>query len=183
MKDREIIVIRKKTTNTRLLPFIIACTLAVLAAPAHAKSPSDTADLVGARAAGAETEIQARGYENVKNNIWWNAATGTCVKVRVSNGRYARIDAVKASTCGQRKAASKASVPAAAAGSVGDVPQAALEACMKRADQLQNAKAGASMANGAARSGANWVLTMGTGTYSSKCTVTGAGKVVSIDPM
>jgi hypothetical protein len=39
------------------------------------------------------------------------------------------------------------------------------------------------MASGAARSGANWVLTMGTGTYSSKCMVTGAGKVASICPM
>ncbi|RDJ09421.1 hypothetical protein [Rhizobium grahamii] len=65
----------------------------------------------------------------------------------------------------------------------GNVPQAALSACMQRADEFQNARRGTSVANGAERSGPNWVLTMGTGQYASRCTVSGSGRVVSIDPM
>lgn len=142
--------------------------------PAFASPPQDIADLVGARAAGAESEMQARGYEDIRNNTWWNDATGACVRVHVSNGHYSRIDRLDPADCGQSNAAS---------GSSGDVPQAALNACMRRADEFQNAKSGSSVANGAERSGPNWVLTMGTGSYSSRCTVTGSGKIVSIDPM
>jgi len=54
---------------------------------------------------------------------------------------------------------------------------------MQRADDFQNAPQGTSVVNGAARSGANWVLTMATGQYTSKCTVSGSGRVVSMDPM
>ncbi|WP_442579557.1 hypothetical protein ACSBOB_29375 [Mesorhizobium sp. ASY16-5R] len=149
--------------------------VAMLATPALANAPADIADLVGARAAGAESEIQARGYDNVNNNVWWNGATGTCVKVHVSNGKYSKIDTLKPSDCGQGG-------DAAGGGSSGDVPQAALNACSKRADEYQNAASGTSVVNGAERAGANWLLTMSTGTYTSKCTVTGSGKVVSIDP-
>ncbi|WP_025661511.1 hypothetical protein [Rhizobium sp. IBUN] len=70
---------------------------------AFAKSPSDIADLVGSRAAGAESEMQARGYVDVGgNNTWWNADKKQCVKVRVSQGRYASISQIKASSCGQK---------------------------------------------------------------------------------
>ncbi|WP_149338229.1 hypothetical protein [Neorhizobium sp. P12A] len=70
---------------------------------AFAKSPSDVADLVGARAAGAESEMQARGYVDAGgNNTWWNADRKQCVKVRVSQGRYAAISQLKASSCGQK---------------------------------------------------------------------------------
>ena len=148
--------------------------LTVLAAPAWAKAPADIADLVGARAAGAETEIQARGYDNYRNNIWWNPATRACVRIHVSNGRYASIDTLKPSDCGQASASS--------GGSSGDVPQAALNACMRRADQYQNVATGTSMVSGAQRSGANWVLKMDSGEFKSTCTVTASGKVVSIDP-
>ncbi|MDR6755962.1 hypothetical protein J2Y48_001252 [Mycoplana sp. BE70] len=65
----------------------------------------------------------------------------------------------------------------------GEVPQAALDACMRGADEFQDATPGTSVANGAECSGPNWVLTMGTGAYTSKCTVTGSGKIVSMDPV
>ncbi|MBW9118401.1 hypothetical protein JNB88_32915 [Rhizobium cauense] len=181
----------------------MALFLVGLSVPAFAKSPADIADLVGARAAGAESEIQARGYDNVKNNIWWNAATGTCVRVRVSNGRYSAIDTLQPSACGKKSGsaasgscppdvseADRYKYPACqgsgsgnAAAASGNVPQAALSACMRRADDFQNARQGTSVVNGAARSGANWVLTMATGQYTSKCTVSGSGRVVSMDPM
>lgn len=159
---------------------IVAAAIVLSAATAHAAPPSDISDLVGARAAGAESEMQARGYEDVGgNNTWWNAASGSCAKVHVSNGRYSRIDKLKPSQCGQHgkpSAPSAASVP-------GEAPQAAVKACMRSADQFQNAKAGTSVASGAQRAGPNWVLTMATGTYTSKCTVTGSGKIVSMDPI
>lgn len=78
-----------------------AVALSAAIAAAHAKSPADIADLVGARAPGAETEMGNRGYVDVKNNTWWNATTRTCVRVHVSQGRYGGITQVKPSACGQ----------------------------------------------------------------------------------
>ncbi len=77
--------------------------LFALTAIAFAKAPADIADLVGARAPGAESEMQNRGYVDVGgNNTWWNAATSVCVRVHVSQGKYAAISQIKASACGQR---------------------------------------------------------------------------------
>lgn len=74
----------------------------VFAQGALAKSPSDIADLVGARAPGAESEMQARGYVDVGgNNTWWNAGTKVCVRVHVSQGKYSAISQIKAAACGQ----------------------------------------------------------------------------------
>lgn len=68
----------------------------------YAKSPSDVADLVGARAPGAESEMQSRGYVDVGgNNTWWNAGTKVCVRVHVSQGKYSAISQIKAAACGQ----------------------------------------------------------------------------------
>ena len=187
--------------NRKIAIFLL---LAAFSGPAIAKSPADIADLVGARAAGAESEIQARGYDNVKNNVWWNGATGTCVRVHVSNGRYSAIDTLTPSACGLKGSSSAAAqgcppdvseadrykypacqggTSAGGAPASGNVPHSALNACMQRADDFQNAKRGTSVVNGAARSGPNWALTMATGQYSSKCTVTGSGRIVGIDPM
>ncbi|MDR7146373.1 hypothetical protein [Rhizobium sp. BE258] len=87
---------------------LVACILALIPLDASARSPLDIADLVGARAPGAESEMQARGYVDVGgNNTWWNAARKQCVKVRVSQGRYASISQLKASSCGQKATAAK----------------------------------------------------------------------------
>jgi hypothetical protein len=45
--------------------------------------------------------MTARGYADVKNNTWWNADSKICVRVHVSQGKYASITQVKASACGQ----------------------------------------------------------------------------------
>ena len=90
-----------------LCRLIAAISLSAAAATvAFAGSPSDIADLVGARAPGAESEMQARGYVDVKNNTWWNANTKTCVRVHVSQGNYSSITPVKASACGQESGSS-----------------------------------------------------------------------------
>lgn len=74
-------------------------------APAYAKTPGGLSDLVGARAPGAESQMQDRGYkmETFKNGgqYWWNGDSDTCVRVVVSQGRYASVDKVGASDCGK----------------------------------------------------------------------------------
>lgn len=79
----------------------IAIALLALTNSVFANAPADIADLIGARAPGAESEMQNRGYVDVNNNTWWNEATKVCVRVHVSQGHYAGITQVKASACGQ----------------------------------------------------------------------------------
>lgn len=87
-----------------------AVSLAFLASgTAHAQSAPDLADLVGARAAGAETQMEARGYtatggntvRDTKFTFWWNQRRGTCVSVSTNDGRYAAIQAVPPGNCNQ----------------------------------------------------------------------------------
>lgn len=58
-------------------------------------SKVDLSDLVGARAAGGETELQSRGFVLVRtmglSALWQNRSTVQCVMVTTRNGRYSRI--------------------------------------------------------------------------------------------
>lgn len=93
---------------------------------AFAQAPSDLADLVGARAAGGETQLEARGYANVGGETgedrgwtyWWNARTQTCVTVSTVNGRYDAITTSPAPDC--RRTAEPTRPEARAAPSGGD---------------------------------------------------------------
>jgi hypothetical protein len=58
---------------------------------------ADLKDLVGARAAGGESELQRRGYNFVAGNKWSNGSH--CVTVRTSNGHYASIVDTPMSKC------------------------------------------------------------------------------------
>lgn len=88
-----------------------ALTAAVLAAPpALAQAtPSDVSDLVGARAAGGESELTARGYVNAggrtgddrKWTYWWNARRGACLSVATVEGRYDSIVSTPSADCRQ----------------------------------------------------------------------------------
>lgn len=91
--------------NVRSSICLAVALLPCFAWPVLAKAPADIADLVGARAPGAESEMQGRGYTNVKNNTWWNNGSKTCVRVHVSQGKYAGITQVKAAACGHGSAA------------------------------------------------------------------------------
>jgi hypothetical protein len=72
-------------------------------------TPSDVRDLVGARAAGGESELASRGYvgaggrtgDDRKWTYWWNATRGVCLSVATVNGRYDSIVATPAADCGQ----------------------------------------------------------------------------------
>lgn len=84
-------------------------TLATLALPltAGAQPGSDVDDLVGARAAGGESQLLARGYESRTSNVsgatrrvfWWNARAGRCIAVSTTGGRYSNVTMVPADNC------------------------------------------------------------------------------------
>lgn len=81
--------------------------LAACAAPASAQTPADVADLVDARAAGGETQLEARGYRfitvntvrDTKWSFWWNERRRQCVSVATNDGRYSAIESVPAANC------------------------------------------------------------------------------------
>jgi len=91
------------------LPLRLAAitSLVALAVPALAQGVPELADLVGARAAGAETQMEARGYRlaggstvrDMKFTFWWNDRKRACVSVSTVEGRYASIQPVPAGNC------------------------------------------------------------------------------------
>ncbi|WP_428627501.1 hypothetical protein [Sphingopyxis sp.] len=88
-----------------LLLSLLAST--AVSVPAIAQSAPDVADLVGARGAGGETQLLARGYEARQSNtvrdqrytFWWNQRTGRCISVATTDGRYSAIIGVPAENC------------------------------------------------------------------------------------
>lgn len=58
---------------------------------------ADLQDLVGARGAGGETELQNRGYDSVAGNKWSNG--WHCVTVHTADGRYKSIVDTPMSKC------------------------------------------------------------------------------------
>jgi hypothetical protein len=93
-----------------LLIFAAFVGLAFAAGAANAQAtPSDVRDLVGARAAGGESELAARGYvsaggeagDDRKWTYWWNERRGVCLSVTTMNGRYDSIVATPAPDCRQ----------------------------------------------------------------------------------
>ena len=75
----------------------------------NTKTPADVADLVGARAAGGETQLENRGYSFVKTteggdrkwSNWWHAAKKVCLTVAIVNGKYDSIISGPAFDCNQ----------------------------------------------------------------------------------
>lgn len=74
---------------------------------AAAQSASDVADLAGARAAGGETQLLARGYVSrhsatvgdQRYTFWWNERRNRCLSVSTVDGRYGALIAVPAENC------------------------------------------------------------------------------------
>lgn len=76
-------------------------------------------DLQGARAPGAESEMQRRGYSMTRTSggaqFWWNDRTDTCVRVVVWQGRYQTVARASSSDCGKGGPSAGAVVGAAVA--------------------------------------------------------------------
>ena len=92
---------------------ISAAAIVAISSSVQAQTPNDLRDLIGARASGAETAIQSRGYAFVKTqtgddrkySYWWNARSRQCVTVATMDGRYASITSTPAPDCNQKAAA------------------------------------------------------------------------------
>lgn len=91
----------------RALSIAIFTAGATLTTGVLAQTPADVADLVGARGAGGETQLESRGYSHVTTNtvrdtkfaFWWNARRGQCLSVATTDGRYAAITSVPPANC------------------------------------------------------------------------------------
>lgn len=96
----------------------------LVATPALAKSADTLQDLVGAHAAGGETQLRSRGFEHVSTTedgnrklaYWWNGNRNDCIEVRTFDGRYTAIADVAASDCGKKSGVSGAAVTAGVIG-------------------------------------------------------------------
>jgi hypothetical protein len=104
---------------------MIAGLLGCLAQQVFAQTPSDVTDLVGVRAAGGETQLEARGYRFVTANMvrdtkwsfWWSERQRQCLSVATSDGRYETIKEVPATNCtASKNGAGTATYPGESAG-------------------------------------------------------------------
>lgn len=79
--------------------------------PAWASAAGELSDLVGVKGAGAESDMQRRGYTHIDTHkssqssysYWWNNAKSACVRVTTRDGRYQSLVDADASDCGQTK--------------------------------------------------------------------------------
>lgn len=99
-----------KTFATRTTAALALGAMMVQAVPATAQTPGSVRDLVGARAAGGETQLENRGYHyitgstknNRKFNYYWNGNTRECLRVVTYDGRFETVTTTSASDCNQR---------------------------------------------------------------------------------
>lgn len=94
---------------SRQLNLLAACGAFLVPLAASAQAASDLADLIGARAAGGETQLEARGYTFVTVNTvrdtkwayWYSERARQCVQVATAGGRYTAISRVPDANCRQ----------------------------------------------------------------------------------
>lgn len=85
---------------------------------ALAKSADSLRDLIGARAAGGESDLEGRGWVITNTHkdgyasyaYWWSAQRKNCVMVTTRDGRYASISDVSNGDCNQKSGNSDAAV-------------------------------------------------------------------------
>lgn len=107
---------------------LAAASLLLTPVAALAKGAADVRDLVGARAAGGETQLEERGWVSMSTHkgagssyvYWWNSRDKSCVRVTTRDGRYDQITDTGATDCGQRASSGdKAAAIAGAAALIG----------------------------------------------------------------
>jgi len=99
-----------KTFATRMTALLAVSAMVAPTMPAMAETPGSVRDLVGAKAAGGESQLEFRGFHyvtgstknNRKFNYYWNGNTKECVKVVTYDGRFETITKTSASDCNQR---------------------------------------------------------------------------------
>ncbi len=97
--------------HSRFTAFLLAGTLSLPSVTAWAGPADELRDLIGARGAGGEADLERRGYTHIdtsKSNdaaysYWWSNEKGSCVRVTTRNGRYQALSDAGPSDCGQTK--------------------------------------------------------------------------------
>lgn len=77
---------------------------------AAAQAPGSVRDLVGAKAAGGESQLEYRGFHRIsghteddsKVNYWWNSNTKECVKAVTYNGNFQSLNKTTNADCNQK---------------------------------------------------------------------------------
>lgn len=91
-------------------PTMLLVLATLTATPALAQdTPRDLRDMVGARAGQAESELQRRGYRNIRGEkgddrsytYWWNDNRRQCATIATMDGRYDSITTTPAPDCRQ----------------------------------------------------------------------------------
>lgn len=109
---------KMKSIVIRLVHGCAAASLVLAPVAAAAKSASSLNDLVDARAAGAESDLESRGWTMITGhkggsasyNYWWNRDRKNCVMVTTRDGRYASITDASAGDCNQKSSGGNATV-------------------------------------------------------------------------
>ncbi len=92
-----------------IVPTTVLLVASLSASVAAQDTPSHLQDLVGARAAGGETQLESRGYEFIKSQKgtdriwanWWNPSNQQCLSVVTYDGRYDSIVVAPKLDCDQ----------------------------------------------------------------------------------
>lgn len=87
----------------------LAAALAMPAGPASARGAAALRDLLDARVAGGEQELEARGYVMTDGHkkggasftYWWNPSAKSCVAIKTQDGRFASIKDTGRQDCNQ----------------------------------------------------------------------------------
>lgn len=93
------------------LALCAAVSLALNGFPALAQSANELRDLIGAKGAGGEADLERRGYTHVDTSkssdaafsYWWSNDKRSCIRVTTRDGRYQALIDVDPSDCGQTK--------------------------------------------------------------------------------
>lgn len=96
---------------SRILAGLLAAALSLPAASVWAGPADELRDLVGARGAGGEAELERRGYTHIDTHkssnaafsYWWHNGKRSCIRVTTREGRYQALADADASDCGQTK--------------------------------------------------------------------------------
>ena len=113
-----------RVTSKRLVSGLISAALIVSPLAAVSKSAGSLSDLVGAKAAGAEQDMESRGWVVTDGHsgrgsaytYWWNASRKDCVMIRTSDGRYDQITDVTPADCNQKSSSNAGAAAGAVAG-------------------------------------------------------------------
>ena len=115
------------TSRTLLTFATLAAGIGLAIGPANvalAQNATQLGDLVGARAAGGESELESRGYTFItgatayggaKAGFWWNPDSKACVRVETYDGKFRSITNATGANCNQHASGSNSERNTAAA--------------------------------------------------------------------